>query len=177
MTRTDGRTQLLGATAIAVGTVLAVLELGILPRGRGSLVVTTAGLFVLLVGGYSAVHHRYRSSQRWHPDDVSGGLDIRTPGDRVAALPDHEFRARLQGHVVSALVACGHSRSEAREMIQDGTWTDDQYAAAYLGTQSLRDSLALKFVSIGSSGPVTRRLRERTLTELRRLRDRTEGQP
>ena len=137
------RLTVIGVVAVVLG-VAALLEVGF-PAGLplGSVAVSAVGTLAVL-GGL-----RYALARRWQPrraveveppepryrSAVLGaevGTALRT-GGQVGIEQRAELRRRLRAVAVDVLVAhAGYDREDAREAVDEGTWTDDEAAAGYL---------------------------------------------
>lgn len=76
------------------------------------------------------------------------------------------LRSELRRCAVTALEPRGHSREEAERLVDDGAWTDDRRAAAFLGDEHL--PLRMR-VRDWASGEPKRRRAEAAVDELLRL--------
>lgn len=92
--------------------------------------------------------------------------DVPVPGDDFDTLVDEaegfafrkvnrrrrkEIKERLRGAAVAALVKEGHSKPEARKMVDDGSWTTSKYAASLLGGKASPSPPLTSLVPFGSS--------------------------
>lgn len=173
MSRARNAFVFLGLAALAYGAATAVE-----PDLAGLLVVSR--LYVPLLGvlallqGYRVVRRRRRSTIR---GAETGDPELVVPTDapgstfdrRVATVADFRRasvreRQRLRDHLRETAVAvvARHfdcSREEADARVEDGTWTDDPFAASFLGGRDV------------PSPPLLARLRHAFRAESRFQRD------
>lgn len=170
----------LGLLAVLVGFVLVGVG-DSLPAGiDGAGVVTVGSVAVLLLGGvatlaglWTALDRHAQEGSRWRPAATERGYSVAVPGDELADAPGREIEAQVRDRVVASLVAARDcSRDEALEQVENGTWTDDPLAAAYLGRTSIRVPLSTRFVAFLRNEPVEDRALRRTVAALRDRRRR-----
>jgi uncharacterized repeat protein (TIGR01451 family) len=135
------------AGVLAFGFGLATLVVpGLFALGAEGAVLVVVGLLAL-VQLVRVARTRYRGTiRRAGTADPELPADVASPGAELGAVLDEfdtdEYRyaravpqkSRLEAVAVEALTRYRHcTRSEARERIERGTWTDDAVAAAFLG--------------------------------------------
>ncbi|WP_458188593.1 DUF7269 family protein [Haladaptatus sp. NG-WS-4] len=170
----------------AVGILAVGWGLAVVFAPELASVVSTGAAFVKLLGvlafvqGLRVVQSRRRHDvQQAETGDPETNVTLPTPGDEFddhlrtvhAGGRNERFRARkklremLERSLVESIVDReGCSRDEARERLKTGEWTDDPYAAAFLGgppapRRSLRKWLRLSF---GGETTFQRRVRRTT---------------
>lgn len=137
-----------GVAAVALG-VLMVVEPGLAAAiAADYTAVVLIGALALVQGLRVARARRATELRGAETPDVETVRSVPTPGDgfddRVAGLRSGPRRAVLRGRAdvretltdaaIAAVADRDHcSREAARERIEDGTWTDDPFAASYLG--------------------------------------------
>ena len=128
----DRRQQLIATAAIlsvAIGVVM-VVDPGFAALFRGhTLALFVIGLIMVFLG--YARYRRAKTNERPHyePETPEEYPPIATPGDRFDASWDHH---RFELAAIKTLArSVGCAESEAEQMLNDGSWTDDPYAAAY----------------------------------------------
>lgn len=165
------RWRWVGVLAVVAGVAVVLHGADPLDPIGAQFVVAAVGVVALVAATLLALTLPALDGEHWRPDDVESGLSVRTPGEDVADLSQSDFRTRLRALVADALVAQGHSPAEAEEMLDEGDWTDDRFAAACLGDQSLRDDVTLRLTALGSSTHLSDLVRARVTSELLALRE------
>ncbi|USZ69207.1 hypothetical protein NGM10_05565 [Halorussus salilacus] len=137
-----------GVAAVALG-VLMVLEPGLAAAiAADYTAVVLIGVLALVQGVRIARTRRATELRGAETPDVETVESMPVPGeefdDRVATLragprrstlrERNDLRDRLREAAIPAVADRDHvSREEARERIEAGTWTDDAFAASFLG--------------------------------------------
>lgn len=155
----------LGAAVAVLGIAALLLPELTAPLPVGDLAVSLLG-GVLLLGAASEFQRRRAADLAFaETDDHETTLELPTPGDafdrrldRIAWVRgDRLERERVRDAVADAAIDAvrrrrGCSRAEAERAIDEGSWTDDPFAAAFLARRR------------PDASPVAR-LRERLRTE------------
>lgn len=146
----DGHSLLsvVGLAAVALG-VLMVVEPGVATAiAADYTAVVLIGALALVQGVRVAQARRATELRSAETPDVETVRTVPTPGDgfddRLAGLRSGPRRAVLRERAdlretltdaaISAVADRDHcSREQARERVEDGTWTDDPFAASFLG--------------------------------------------
>jgi uncharacterized repeat protein (TIGR01451 family) len=138
----NARTALLalGTAAAAAGIAVAV---GALEVGLTQPVLIVVGLLAL-AAGLRPLFGRTDTGDRLQTPDPEQRVTVPVPGESLADALD-DFRSRRTGHTVSGSVAGlrsaavaaltrfeGDTDERANERIEDGSWTSDRVAAAFL---------------------------------------------
>ncbi|MFB6129789.1 MAG: DUF58 domain-containing protein [Salinigranum sp.] len=173
----NGSRALAAAGVVALAVALAVLASpGLLAVSLDRLAVTAVGVLALLVAVGVArrrLHHEYRQAATPDPELPA---DVPPPGadldDVLAQFDDSRpvyyfgssLRRGLDAAAVAVLVRYHNlSVEEARERLADGTWTDDPYAAAFLGDDLPPPPLGVRLRSLLTPGSTYQRRVARTV--------------
>jgi len=165
--------QLGGLAAVLTGFALVVVDVSPLAiLGQYSYVVVLLfGLGVTVLGGLELADRHATTGEWWRPAPTESGHRVPVPGDELADLPDAELQDRLRRRVVVSLMAVRNcSEADARAQIEDGTWTDDRLAAAYLGSEAVRLPLTTQLRELVRGTSTEARARRHTISTLRSLR-------
>ncbi|WP_101295629.1 DUF7269 family protein [Halegenticoccus soli] len=180
--------------AVVVAGVVAVFAGLASVATRGSLAAFDLSYaFVTLVGLLALVQGLRRAAERW--STAVFGADageperryrVPAPGDEFdARLAEArarsvrgtrtrgEVRARLREAAVDALVLHGNYDPEsAEERVETGAWTDDPFAAAFLGDEAPRPPVSAKLRELFRRGSRFERDVHRTLAAVEALQGR-----
>jgi len=168
--------QLAGLAAVLVGFVLLAVDASPLSvlGGYSYVVVLLFGLGVVGLGWLELADRRATRGEWWRPAPTESGHRVAVPGDEFADLPDSELTDRLRRRVVVSLIEVRNcSAADARAQIEDGTWTDDQLAAASLGSGAVRVPITTQLRGLVSRTSTAERAHRHVIAALRELR--TEG--
>lgn len=144
-----GRRLALAAGSVALGlSLLSILAPGLVPLSLGQVVVSLVGVLAF-VQGLRVLRRRGVGLDEAETRDAELPVATPAPGDDFNTVLD-EFlggqlfyeRTRIQDGLHAAAVAVltqygGYSEAEATEAIATGAWTDDPYAASFLGGESV----------------------------------------
>lgn len=178
---------------LALGLVLAALGFAVAVQPNLARVVQFPPLPTFLVAVLAAVFALTAAIARRNTDfrdetddeDRNDALESRfepgRPGEDIDArlregagslrgnAGDAQFSDRLQHVTVQALVnARGLAPAEAERQLEDGTWTDDQTAAAFFADE-VDSPTSDVFGAIVNADPVYERQAEHVVRELRRI--------
>lgn len=150
-----------GLVAAGLGVVMVVAPGLAADVGRGEPVIVLVGLLAVVQGVRAAVDRRRAEVSAAETGDPETPPELPTPGDdfdeRLARVGTYhprttserrEIRDRLAEVAVAALTRRERcSAAAAREMLREGTWTDDPVAVAFFSergrrTLPLREQLA-----------------------------------
>lgn len=134
---------LAGLFAVTVGIALTAAGGDVLPARRSQeMTMLVTGMLLASVGAVALFASAFEAAGRRRSSPDEFGPTVRTPGDRVDAKlastagdeagARRNVRDRFEAAAVRVLVRernCSPER--AREMLAEGTWTDDPTAAAY----------------------------------------------
>ncbi|AUX09807.1 hypothetical protein AArcSl_2182 [Halalkaliarchaeum desulfuricum] len=138
---------LLGITALTVG-VLAIVSPAAVPFSPGRIVVSVIGVLALVQAARIA-RRRHRSTlDEAKTPDPERSVSAPQPGDDFDTVLEqfvdrrHQIaRVRSDEGLSAAAVAvlvqfAGKTETEAKRRVKAGTWTDDVYAASFLGGEN-----------------------------------------
>lgn len=166
------RLRIPGLVAVGLGFALAVTDVS-LASGAGeylyALVVALSAVGVL-AGALSLLARHTSEGDRWRPTPTERGYRVPTPGDELASLRESERKDRLRRRVTASLVERGCSPAEAERRLEEGSWTDDAIAAAYLGRGAVRAPFSTRVRAALDGRSIQDRAVERTVAALRDLR-------
>ncbi|XVH30530.1 DUF7269 family protein [Haloferacaceae archaeon DSL9] len=186
--RRETNRRRLGVGAV-VGAAVVVFGLAAVVARDLAGVVPLTETFVLLVGGLAllqgaryALGARYEQLVTVETGDPERRQSVPTPGDdfdstlrgaitrrRGAVTQQRAVRTRLRNAAVETLVARGDADAEtAAAAVEDGTWTADPVAAAFLG-QSTSLPVGFRLRAYLSRRSAFQLGVERTVDELLRL--------
>jgi len=162
-----------GLFAFTVGIAVTATGGDVLPmKQTRELAVLVTGLFLAGAGAVALVASAFRAAGRRRSSSDGFDSAVRTPGDRVDARlastagdeagARREVRDRFEAAAVAALVRerrCSPER--ARELLAEGTWTDDQTAAAYFTGEAPGSPLWAWLRAVVRGEPVEQRRAER----------------
>ena len=132
-----------GIGTLALG-VLALVAPGAVVLGGGQPVLSLVGVLALLQAFRVAQARRRTDPQQASTAEPERTLSVPTPGQTLDdalgqfrgkphAYYRHSAREGLRGAALTVLTRYANlSESEASERLEQGTWTDDRYAAAFL---------------------------------------------
>lgn len=127
-----------GAGAVAVGLVLLVAD-GFAPDVGGTVAVFVVAAVAVMLGVGAAMDGYFEPGERSSPPDAERGYTVRVPGDDLDPAADDAskrlaFKRRIRRNVTRTLVdRYGYSTAAAETSVEDGAWTDDPVAAAFVG--------------------------------------------
>lgn len=143
----------LGAIGVGLGFLFVLLPglAAVLPLPRLTLVVI--GLLAAVEGVRSVQTRRRSEIEGATPPDPEAGIESEAPGDdfdtHIARMSSRRgwtggdfdrVEARLRTAAIGAVASrYGIPRGEARDRIDQGTWTDDPVAAAFLGGENVAE--------------------------------------
>lgn len=124
----------------AIGIAVVAIGLGVLVSDwTPALSATGVQVGGVALGGIAAllgvgivVRQRARVDAHWQPAPTEYGVLVPAPGDDLRSASESEIQERFRQQVVEALLAAGHTAADAEAAIEQGTWTTDPDAAAYL---------------------------------------------
>ncbi len=159
--------------ALAAGIVTGALPGGLIPVGQleqelgyDYLVVAPVAAFGVLIALLLSYHGRVTKINQIGTPNAEEVEDVPAPGDDFDALVQKaegfafrkktresrdEIKERLTKAAVAVLVDEGYTKPEAREKIEDGSWTSSKYAASLLGGRSAPAPPITSLVPFGSS--------------------------
>lgn len=136
---------LIGAVTLAVG-VVAIVAPGVVPVSPDRAIVSLVGALAILQALRVVQRRRGGTLDEATTPDPERAVSTPRPGEDVeSVLGEFLDRRRVYGHLsrireglIAAAVAVlaqfeGHTPSDARARVAAGTWTDDAYAASFLG--------------------------------------------
>ncbi|WEL16621.1 putative membrane protein [Halorhabdus sp. SVX81] len=165
--------QLGGLAAVLVGFALVAVDASPLAiLGQYSYVVVLVfGLVVTVLGGLELADRHATTGDRWRPASTESGYRVPVPGDELADLAESELKDRLRRRVVVSLMdARDCSKADVRAQVEDGTWTDDQFAAAYLGNERVQLPITTQLRGLMRRTSTEERARRHVIAALRELR-------
>jgi len=165
--------QLLGLGAILSGFILVIADIPLLSSvgAYSYLLVVLLAILAVAVGGLDLVDRRMAHGDWWHPSHTESGYQVLVPGDEFADLRESELKERLRHRVIGSLMdELDCSKADAKAHLEDGTWTDDRLAAAYLGPQRIRMPLRTWLLGKIRRNPIEERAIRHTVIALRELR-------
>jgi hypothetical protein len=167
------RLRAAGVAVALAGLLVALVGAPFLPAVPYVLVlgvaVVTVVLGVVAVGERRAIEGEHASTP-----SVEAGHRVPAPGDALderRAEPGRAFRRRLAERVRAALIEAGHSPEEAERRLDEGSWTDDPVAAAYLGAEGVEAPLAARLRGLIGGEAAREERAERAVAALARLRE------
>ena len=133
---------ILGAGLVLIGLAFAAVPELTAPIGLGEWVVSAIGVIALLQGLRTVQARRRTDVTQTELPTPERPQEFPTPGEEIDAAiasgpvrfgrDGRRFRERLERAAVDALVLEeGLTEAEAREALENGTWTDDPLAAAH----------------------------------------------
>lgn len=124
--------------ALAAGTVVIARPDLVANFSADTLVIYVIGFGMIVLGFIRAYRGRHRRRQAVDPGELEHLGDHQTPG---AALDRSWDEFRFETVAVQVLMRSkGCSEVEARAMLEDGTWTDDDMAAAYFASDPIPET-------------------------------------
>jgi len=165
--------QFLSLLAVFGGFVLILIDVPVPPSvdGVGYPLFLLTALFAVIVGGKSIGDQIITERDRWQPAAPESGYRVHVPGDEFANLSESDLKERLRVRVVLSLTdALDCTETEARTRVEEGTWTDDQIAAAYLGKERLQVPATTSIIGIIRPDSITELAIHRTINAIRELR-------
>lgn len=168
-------TLVVGAAVLllAAGIVTGAVPGGLLPieqlesqLGYDYLVVAPVAALGVLFALVLAYHGRVTKIQQVGTPNAEDVEDVPVVGDDFDALLEeaegfafrkstresrNEIKERLSRAAVAVLVKEGHSKPEAREKVENGSWTGSSYAASLLGGRGAPAPPLTSLVPFGSS--------------------------
>lgn len=165
-----------GAAAV-VGGVLVVAVDGLDSVPGVAVAVVLVALAAVLFGFGALLDRRFSDAERPSPPVVERSYSVPVPGDDLDpttgdASASVAFRRGLTRRVVAALVERRELSEDAAETaVDDGSWTDDPVAAAYLGDETVRFPLRVRLRSWFGGEDRTELSARRTVDALERLRE------
>ncbi|QLK26117.1 hypothetical protein HYG81_00350 [Natrinema zhouii] len=130
-----------GAGLVLIGLAFVAVPELTGPLGLGESFVSLIGVIALLQGLRTVQSRRHSDVRQTELPTPERPQALPTPGEEIDATIDsgqvgyrregRELRERLERAAIDALVlAEGLTEDEAREALENGTWTDDPWAAA-----------------------------------------------
>lgn len=132
-----------GGLAVLLGIVVAVQPAVARPVGFGETVLRIVGIVAVYLAYRAYKKRRWAEFERPSLPEVESKYAFETPGasftDRIHAAAAtkradgrEQVRKELHRSTIEVLMMYrGYSESEADAAIEDGSWTDDPYAAAF----------------------------------------------
>lgn len=158
---------------LAAGIATGAVPSGLLPVGQLAdqlghdyLVVAPVAALGVVIALVLAYHGRVTKIDQIGTPNAEEVEDVPVPGDDFDALVEDadgfafrkatrksrkEIKERLRRAAVAVLVNEGCSKPEARDRVEDGSWTSSSYAASLLGGRSAPAPPLTSLVPFGSS--------------------------
>jgi hypothetical protein len=179
---------LLGLAVLAVGLTMAgegplrdAVQRGVELAGNDYLLLAALGGVGLLLAGAMLVSGRSGNLEQTEMPDPERPVDVPTPGDEFDAqirrtrfkLPvvgrsvRRDVERRLRTAAVDAtLYTAGCSRVEAERRVENGSWTDDTAAAAFLSADTAARSPVRHVTPLFDGETLSQRRARRTVAEI-----------
>ena len=175
------RLALLGIALFGVGLALALAPGVGAALGGTDAVLVAIGIAAIGLGAVEAAGRREVAFEPTEPDPVEEPQPLATPGQaldeaveyaHVTGIDEREagegLRERLRPVAVATLTRHGgYTREEAVAALEDGSWSDDRFAAAFFADASSRERIVERSSLLG--GETTRREAEHAIDELAAL--------
>lgn len=155
-----------GLLAIVLsGVTLAIVFMEGLPLEARIGVLGLVGAVVLLISYERYLRAKRTERQSIGVEGVEESPPVTTPGDR---FEDGWDAYRFESLAIAAVAdSQGCTQEHAKQLLKDGDWTDDPYAAAYFSSDAAaRLSPDDGWLSIMNRGPTPEQLRRRAVIEL-----------
>lgn len=167
-----GISERIGVGALVLGLALVVLGNPAGGSGAATALALVVAFAVAAAGAAAAAGRLSTDVDGWRPADPEPGYSVPVPGDEYDAWPEQDRRERIRERVVVSLVdATDCSRSEASARVDNGAWTDDALAAAYLDDEPLDLPAYARLRGWFREESLEGQARRRTIAALRRLRE------
>lgn len=155
-----------GLLAIVLsGVALAIVFMEGLPLEARIGVLGLVGAVVLIIGYERYLRAKRTDRQSIAVESVEEPPPVTTPGDR---FEDGWDTYRFESLAIAAVAdsqGCSHER--AKQLLKDGEWTDDPYAAAYFSSDAMaRLTSDDGWLPIKRRGPTPEQLRRHAVIEL-----------
>jgi len=176
-----------GVALALVGLVAVVAPWLTTPLPTGDTVVTVLAV-VLLLGAVREVQRRRRTEFEYtETSDAELTLELPTPGDefdsdlsrvsvtRFNQVQRQHIRDEVREAAVETVTRREHCDEEtAREMVRQGTWTDDPFATAFFTRRPPRTSRRAQLRELFSSTPPFKRRAVAAIEAVHRLAEGTD---